>query len=92
VRRQHTIAQAFVQAAAMTAGTARSASRLGLKPGMAWHHLVGQAVLRCPGDGRYFLDLPNWHRMRRRRQCIAVAIIVAFLAVSALACWMASWQ
>ncbi len=90
VRQQNAIVRAFEQGAATTPATACSASRLGLKPGMAWHHLVGHAVLRCPGDGRYFVDLPNWQRMRRRRHRIAVAIIGIVVAVGLLAWWIAS--
>lgn len=90
VRRQHAIVRAFAQAAATTPATACSASQLGLKPGMAWHHLVGHAVLRCPGGGRYFLDLPNWQRLRRRRRRIALAVVITVLATGLLAWWLAS--
>jgi hypothetical protein len=90
VRRQHAIVRAFAQAAATTPATACSASQLGLQPGMAWHHLVGHAVLRCPGEGRYFLELPNWQRMRRRRQRIAAMILGALIVTGVLAWWIAS--
>jgi hypothetical protein len=43
---------------------------------MAWHQLVGHAVLRCPGDGRYFVDLVNWRRLRRRRRRMALAAVI----------------
>lgn len=81
VHAQRAIVRTFEQAAATTAATARTAEQLGLKPGMAWHQLVGHAVLRCPGDGRYFLDLANWQRLRQRRRRMALAIAVAGMLV-----------
>ncbi|OOG49505.1 hypothetical protein [Rhodanobacter sp. C01] len=81
VHKQRTIVRAFEQAAAMTVATACRAEQLGLKPGMAWHQLVGHAVLRCPGDGRYFLDLANWQRLRQRRRRIALAAVAAGMLV-----------
>jgi hypothetical protein len=89
VRRQHAIVRAFQQAAATTPATACSAKQLGLKPGLAWHHLVGHAVLRCPGEGRYFLDLPNWQRLRRKRRRIAAVMVTIVLLGGALAWWLA---
>lgn len=73
--------RAFVQAAAITATTACTAEQLGVKPGMAWHQLVGQAVLRCPGEGRYFLDMANWQRLRQRRRRLALLAVIAGLLV-----------
>jgi len=77
VHKQRAIVRAFEQAAATTAATACCAEQVGLKPGMAWHQLVGHAVLRCPGDGRYFLDLANWQRLRQRRRRMALAAVIA---------------
>ena len=52
---------------------------------MAWHQLVGHAVLRCPGDGRYLVDLVNWQRLRRRRRRMAlVAVIVALVVLAVI--------
>lgn len=82
--KQRGIVHAFEHAAATTAATARTAEQLGLKPGMAWHQLVGYAVLRCPGDGRYFVDLANWQRLRRRRRRMVLAVIAGLLVALAL--------
>lgn len=90
VRQQQAIVRTFAEAAATTPATACSASQLGLKPGMAWHYLVGHAVLRCPGEGRYFVDLPNWQRMCRRRRCIAAMILGALVVTGVLVWWIAS--
>ena len=84
VLKQQAIVRMFEQAAATTAATACRAEQLGLKPGMAWHQLVGHAVLRCPGEGRYFLDLANWQRLRQRRRRIALTIIAGLLVVLAM--------
>lgn len=82
--KQRALVRAFEHAGATGAAQARSAEQLGLKPGMAWHQLVGHAVLRCPGEGRYFLDLANWQRLRRRRRVIALAAIAGLLVLLAL--------
>lgn len=79
VHKQRALVRAFEQAAATTAATACTAEQLGLKPGMAWHQLVGRAVLRCPGEGRYFLDLANWRRLRRQRRRMALAVVAGLL-------------
>ncbi|HWU76396.1 MAG TPA: hypothetical protein VN043_07815 [Rhodanobacter sp.] len=79
MHRQRAIVRAFEQAAVTSVATARTAGQMGLKPGMAWHHLVGHAVLRCPGEGRYFLDVANWQRLRRRRRQLALIVTGALL-------------
>ncbi|OOG53705.1 hypothetical protein [Rhodanobacter sp. C03] len=84
VHKQQAIVRTFEQAAATTVATARTAEQLGLKPGMPWHQLVSHAVLRCPGEGRYFLDLANWQRLRQRRRRIALTIIAGLLVVLAV--------
>jgi len=83
-RRQQAIVRAFEQAAATTMETACRPEQLGLQPGMAWHQLVASAVLRCPGDGRYFLDVAGWQRLRRRRRWTALAVVVGLLALLVL--------
>ncbi|OOG40291.1 hypothetical protein [Rhodanobacter sp. C05] len=79
--KQRVIVRAFEQAAATTAATARTAEQLGLTPGMAWHQLVGHAVLRCPGEARYFVDLANWQRLRQRRRRIALVVAAVGMLV-----------
>ncbi|MFC5436258.1 hypothetical protein ACFPME_06800 [Rhodanobacter umsongensis] len=84
MRRQRALVRVFEGVGATSAAQARSAEELGVAPGMAWHHLVGHAVLRCPGEGRYFLDEANWQRLRRRRRVIALAAIAGLLVLLAL--------
>ncbi len=63
---QRAIVRAFEQGAVTSAATARKVAQIGPRHGLAWHQLVEGAVLRCPGEGRYFLDGANWQRLRRR--------------------------
>jgi hypothetical protein len=56
----------------------------GLPAGARAGKLRGHAVLRCPGEGRYFLDLANWQRRRRRCRVIALAVIAGLLVLLAL--------
>jgi len=67
IKKQRAIVRAFEQAGATTVATACRAEQLGLQPGMAWYQLMGRAVLRCPSEGRYYLDEANWQRLCRRR-------------------------
>ncbi len=78
LRRQRILVRAFEQAGATSAAQARTAEQLGLQPGTAWYRLVTHAVLRCPGEGRYFLDVGNWQRLRQRRRWMALLVVVVF--------------
>lgn len=85
IHKQRAIVRAFEQADATTVATACRVEQLGLQPGMAWHQLMARAVLRCPGEGRYFLDVANWQRLRHRRRvaaAVVVAVLVALLLVA----------
>jgi len=82
--KQRKIVRAFERAAATTPATACHPEQLGLKQGMAWYLLVQHAVLRCPGEGRYFLDTANWQRLRRRRQRVALVVMAILLGLLAL--------
>jgi hypothetical protein len=88
LRSQRAIVQRFEQAGVTSAGVARTAQELELKPGLAWHQLVGHVVLRCPGEGRYYLDLANWERLRRQRRRHAWAIGAAVVLLLALLFWL----
>ena len=79
LHQQRKLVSAFEDAGAINAAHARTAAQLGVQPGMAWQHLVGHAVLRCPGEARYFLDVANWQRLRRRRRYLAFVVIAALL-------------
>jgi len=79
LHRQLVLVHAFEQVGATSAAQARSAQQMSLTPGMAWHQLVAQAVLRCPGEGRYFVHLPHWQRLRRRRLVMLLVVVAGLL-------------
>jgi hypothetical protein len=81
LHRQRKLVRAFEQAGAISAARARTAKELGLQPAMAWYRLVAYAVLRCPAEGRYFLDVTNWKRLARRRRARALLVIAGLLAL-----------
>ncbi|HEY0198350.1 MAG TPA: hypothetical protein VGC19_07395 [Rhodanobacter sp.] len=83
VLKQKRIVRAFERAVATTPAMAQTPEQLGLEQGLAWGQLVRHAVLRCPGEGRYFLDMPNWQRLCRLRRRIAWSIIAVLLIVLA---------
>lgn len=78
MRRQRALVRTFEQAGATSVAEARTAEQLGLQPGMAWYRLVAQAVLRCPGEGRYFLDRGNWQRLRQRQRWMVLVVVALF--------------
>ena len=82
--KQRAIVRAFERAAATSVATACSPQQLGLTQGMAWQHLVQHTVLRCPGEGRYFLDTANWQRLRKRRQRVALGVLAIVVGLLAL--------
>jgi hypothetical protein len=84
MQRQRALVRAFEQVGATSVAQARSAREMSLTPGMAWHQWVAQAVLRCPGEGRYFLDLPHWQRLQRRRRVTSLLVVAVVLLGLAL--------
>ncbi len=88
VRKQKVIVRAFEKAGATATVSARTPAELGIKPGVAWYRLVGQGVLRCPGEGRYYLDRPSWLRLRKRRRTTALVIAVVLVLVLLLFLWL----
>ncbi|WP_266159486.1 hypothetical protein [Dyella silvatica] len=88
LRSQRSIVRSFEQAGAIDGASARSPEQLGVRAGMAWYQLVGLAVLRCPGEGRYYLDRANWLRLRQRRRKTALIVGLALLILlAALVAW-----
>jgi len=88
MRAQRDVVRRFQQVGATAADSARTAGELDLKPGMAWHQLVGHAVLRCPGEGRYYLDVANWASLLQRRRRNLWMIGVAIVMLLALMFWL----
>ncbi|WP_266180556.1 hypothetical protein [Dyella humicola] len=88
MRRQGAIVRSFERAGATGSASARTAGEWGLKPDMAWYQLVGRAVLRCPGGGRYYLDRPSWLRLRKRRQITGLFMAAVIVWLMALWLWL----
>lgn len=88
LRSQRTIVRRFDEAGATDPGAARRAEELGLEPGAAWHQLVVQGVLRCPGEGRYFLDRERWALLSRQRRRHAWIVGAAVVVLVVLLFWL----
>ena len=68
LRAQRAIVRRFEEAGATSTESARGAEELKLTPGIAWYQLVERGVLRCPGEGRYFLDRERWEQVSSQRR------------------------
>ncbi len=88
MRRQGLLVRTFQRAGAIGPASARTPAELGLKPDMAWYQLVGHAVLRCPGDGRYYLDLPSWLRLRKRQRITGLFMAAVIVLLMVLWLWL----
>ncbi|WP_430391523.1 hypothetical protein [Dyella sp. 20L07] len=88
MRKQRAIVHTLERAGATGPATARTPAELGVQPGMAWYQLIGHAVLRCPGEGRYYLDPPSWQRLRHRRKITAMVASAVILLVLVLLVWL----
>lgn len=90
VHRQKQIVAALQAAGAVDMAHARTPEELNVTPGMAWHQLVGHAVVRYPGEGRYFVDLARWDRLRAQRRRHAWMIGTTLVVLLGLLFWMKS--
>ena len=88
LRTQRAIVQTLEQAGATDAAVARTPEQLGVRPGMAWYQLVGLAVLRCPGEGRYYLDRAKWLWLRQRRRKMALGVGLAVIVLLLGLLWL----
>ncbi|WP_199100118.1 hypothetical protein [Dyella sp. ASV21] len=88
IRRQGAMVRVFEQAGATTPAAARTPQELGVQPGMAWYQLVGQGVLRCPGEGRYYLDPDSWQKLRQHRRRITALVLAVIAVLGLLYAWI----
>jgi hypothetical protein len=86
VRRERLIVEAYRRAGAVAPERARTPEELFVHERLAFRRLVGHAVLRDAGGGRYFLDEPSWMALRgmRRRLALAMALVALAIAVGVL--------
>jgi len=93
-RRQHALVAAFAGAGAIDATHARTLEELGVRgQAHALQRLRDQEIVRLAGPGRYWVDLPAWQALRRRRKRLVlvvalIAFIVGVIASGALAAWL----
>ena len=81
VRKEREIVSIFRAAGATRADAARRPEELDVERRVAFRLLVGHAVLRDVGDGRYFLDEPSWNAFRAMRRRILVILLISVLVV-----------
>jgi hypothetical protein len=86
MRKQRDIVYVFQGARALTPETARDPNELGVEQDMIFRGLVGRAVLREAGKGRYYFDEPSWRALSSMRHRVAfiIGIIVVVLFVVGL--------
>ena len=81
------IVAAFRQAGATSIDKAVTPAAIGVHGRVAFEKLVGHAVLRESGNGRFYLDEDRWENLRSLRHRLAFGILllvtVAFLAALA---------
>ncbi|MGH8213140.1 MAG: hypothetical protein ACREPP_07945 [Rhodanobacteraceae bacterium] len=78
------IVAAFRQAGATSADKAVTPEAIGAHGRVAFKKLVGHAVLRECGNGRFYLDEQKWEDLRSLRHRL-VLIILLLVAVAGLA-------
>jgi hypothetical protein len=88
LRAQRAIVRRFEEAGATSIESARGAEELKLTPGIAWYQLVERGVVRCPGEGRYFVDLARWEQVSSQRRHHAWVMVVAVIALVLLLFWL----
>ena len=84
IAREKRIVRAFREAGATSAGKAVAPQDIGVHGRVAFKKLVGHAVLRESGNGRYYLDEQKWEYLRSLRRRL-VLIVLLLIAVAALA-------
>ena len=93
-RRQRELVAAVAGAGAVDALHARTLEEVGARDRLhALRHLRDHGVLHLAGPDRYWVDLPAWQALRRRRKRLVlvvalIAFIVGVIASGALAAWL----
>jgi hypothetical protein len=85
IRREKDLVEHFRRARATTPQTAQSPDALGVEDhNFIWRRLVRGAVIRAGAGGAYYLDEPSWEALGRRRQRVAVIVLIAAVALGVL--------
>ena len=84
IRREREIVSIFRAAGATRADAARRPEELDVDRRVAFRLLVGHAVLRDVGDGRYYLDEPSWNAFGAMRRRLVAVLLISVLVVIAI--------
>ena len=86
VAKEKRIVRAFRDAGATSADKAVSSADVGVHGRVAFKKLVGHAVLRESGDGRFYLDEQKWQDLcsLRHRMVLIILLLVAIAALALL--------
>ena len=81
--KERQIVEAFMRAGATSATSAVHPGDIGVDlGGVGGRRLVGRAIIREAGEGRYYLDLLGWEALRRQRRrvlFVVLGLVVLFL-------------
>ena len=80
VAKEKRIVAAFRQAGATSRESAMTREAIGLHGHLAFSKLVGHAVLREAGEGRFYLDEQKWEALRQFRQRLALGMLLLVAA------------
>lgn len=90
VRREREIVSIFRAAGATRADAARRPEELDVDQRVPFRLLVGHAVLRDVGDGRYYLDEPSWNAFGAMRRRLVAVLLISVLVLVVISMLMAS--
>ena len=82
--KERQIVEAFMRAGATSASSAVAPGDIAVDLGsVGGRRLIGRAIIREAGEGRYYLDLPEWEALRRhrRRVLFVILLLIALLAL-----------
>ena len=82
--KERQIVEAFLRAGATSESSAVHPGDIGVDLGrVGGRRLVGRAIIREAGEGRYYLDVDGWEALRRHRRRV-LFIILLLIALFAL--------
>lgn len=81
IKERHIVA-AFERVGATSPERAVTLDELGVPNRIAARRLKSRAILREAAPGRFFVDLPGWHALRRLRRRMAAVLLAVVLLVA----------
>ena len=75
--KERQIVEAFMRAGATSESSAVVPGDIAVDlANIGGRRLVGRAIIREAGEGRYYLDLPGWEALRRHRRRVLFVILL----------------